>query len=1063
MLSVRVHAASVLFLCALPASADTVKFNRDIRPIMSDTCFRCHGPDAKSRMAGLRLDLREQALKPNKAGVAPIVPGDPEKSAIIQRIFADNPARIMPPSFAHKELTDKQKATIRQWVAEGAQYEGHWAYTPIRRPPVPEVSGGTVRNPIDAFIQERLAREGLKPSAEADRRTLLRRVTLDLNGVPPTPEELDAFVQDKSPDAYEKVVDRLLASPRYAEMQAMRWLDAVRYGDSSGFHGDNLWPAWPYRDYVLRAFRDNMPFDRFTREQIAGDLIPNATVDQKIASAYNRLNRESAEGGLQEKEYLAKYGADRVRTTTTVWLGATMGCAECHDHKFDPFTAKDFYSFKAFFADMRETGLIPDRGVKAWGTKLSLPTDDQKRRLEELDRKLESVRALMDKKADALEERRWAWEEDLLRKHKAGELEWKYQKPISAEAANGTVLKIYDAEPIDYNYYLNGSLASERKRGDGLIVAEGPNPDNDVYTVRLRPGSGTWTSVGLDVYQDESLPGNRLSRGGFGFFLSEVEIEADGKRLPVSIATSTQSGELPEQGAMAAVDGDPGTVWRVGFGEARNPFLAIRLAEPLRTTDSTVLTVRLRHESAERKANIGRFRLALNAGEYAWPESGDSGRKARAAKPDPEAATLSIQVDKGIPPDVLKALETPEEERTPQQTQLVREHFEWAAPEFQVLFADLKRLEFERDLLDASIPRVLVTESMRPRVTRVLRRGNFLDDSGEVVQPAIPAVFGHVETGGKRATRLDLANWIVSKENPLTSRTVVNRTWRAYFGIGLSKVLEDLGSQGELPTHLELLDWLAADFMDGWDMKKLVRTIVTSHTYRQASVSSPALDEKDPDNRLLARQSRFRVDAEIVHDISLAVAGLLKEHFGGPSVRPVQPEGYLQAMNFPKREYSPSHGDDLYRRALYTQWQRTFLHPSLLTFDAPTREECTVNRVNSNTPLQALDLLNDPIFVEAARVFAQYILSEGGTKLDARLDWAFRRALNRAPEKAERKILTDLHRKNLLRFRAQPDDARELLKVGEAPLAAGADPVEVAAMTTVARTILNLHETITRN
>jgi hypothetical protein len=804
-----------------------------------------------------------------------------------------------------------------------------------------------------------------------------------------------------------------------------------------------------------------MPFDRFTREQLAGDLLPNATVDQKIASAYNRLNRASAEGGIQPKEYLAKYGADRVRTASTVWLGATMGCAECHDHKFDPFTAKDFYSFKAFFADIRETGLIPDRGVRAWGTKLPLPNDDQKRRLEELDRQIEAVRGVLAKKSEALEEERWSWEEDLLRRHEAGELAWHYPKPVSAEASNGTVLKIYDSEPIDYNYYLNGSLASERKRGDGLVVAEGPNPDNEVYTVRIRPGAGTWTAVGLDVYQDESLPGNRLSRGGGGFFLSEVEIEADGKRLPVSLATSTQTGELPEQGAMAAIDGDPNTVWRVGFGEARNPFLALRLTEPLTTTAETVITVRLRHESQERKANIGRFRLALNSGRYAWPESGDSARKSRAKKPDPEAATLSIQVDKGIPPDVLKALQAPEEDRTPEQMRLVLEHFQWA--ELEVLYADMKRLELQRDLLDASIPRVLVTERMRPRVTRVLARGNFLDESGEIVEPAIPAVFGRLQTNGNRATRLDLANWIVSKDNPLTSRTLVNRTWRTYFGTGLSKVLEDLGSQGEWPTHPELLDWLAAEFMDDWDTRKLVRTIVTSHTYRQASAGSPALDEKDPDNRLLARQSRFRVDAEIVHDIALAVAGLLKEHFGGPSVRPVQPEGYLLAMNFPKREYSASHGDDLYRRALYTQWQRTFLHPSLLTFDAPTREECTVNRVNSNTPLQALVLLNDPLFVEASRVFAQNILAQGGKKLDAQVDWAFQRALNRNPQKAERKILTDLHRKTILQLKAHPQEARELLKIGEAPLPAETDPVELAAMTTIARTILNMHEVITRN
>lgn len=1047
-----------------------VKFNRDIRPIMSDTCFRCHGPDKKSRMAGLRLDIRDEATRTSKAGVTPIVPGDPEKSAIIQRVFATNPAKIMPPVNAHKDLRAEQKNTIRRWIAEGAKYEGHWAYEPVKRPTVPQVAGVT-GNAIDAFIRERLAREGLSPSPEADRRTLLRRVTFDLIGLPPTPEEMNAFLKDTGPRAYETVVDKLLSSPRYAELQTMRWLDAVRYADSSGFHGDNLWPAWPYRDYVLGAFRDNKPFDQFTREQLAGDLLPEATTEQKIASAFNRLNRASAEGGLQPKEYLAKYGADRVRTVSTVWLGSTMGCAECHDHKFDPFTAKDFYSMKAFFADVKETGLVPDRGVKAWGSKLMLPSEEQRKILADLDAQIADARKTLEKKTAELDERRWSWEEQIVSKYEKGELAWHYQRPISAESLHGAKLKIYNEELVSSNFYLNGSLASERKRGDGLVIAEGPNPDNETYTVQFKPGRGRWTAFGIDVFQDESLPGNRVSRGADRFVLTEVEAEAAGEKLGFVLATSHGFGELPEHGAMAAIDGNPRTGWAVSFGEARNPFLALRLSKPLVTDAQSVVTVRLQHDSPFRRATIGRFRLALSAGQFSWPETGDASAKNRAKKSDPEASTLATAVDKGLPPEVVKALHIPEEERTADLQTAVIEYYRWAEPDLQPFVVKLAKLEAERGRVDAEVPRSLFTERARPRATRILPRGNFLDESGEIVQPAIPAFLGRVGSDERRANRLDLANWVVSPQNPLTARVYVNRVWRQFFGTGLSKILEDVGSQGELPTHPELLDWLAAEFMQpsagadnahSWDMKHIVRTIVMSDTYRQSSLPTPAMEARDADNRLLARQNRFRVDAEVVHDVALAVSGLLVNKFGGPSVRPVQPEGYLAAMNFPKREYSESRGEDQYRRALYTQWQRTFLHPSLLTFDAPTREECTVNRVNSNTPLQALVLLNDPIFVEVARVFAENILRTPG-KWDGQIDWAFDRALNRAPGKEERKILAQLYKTNLARFRSHPSDADQLLSIGEAPLPAEPKKAELAAMTMVARALLNLHETIARN
>jgi len=1054
---------------ALAAAAEPVKFNRDIRPIMSDTCFRCHGPDKRARMAGMRLDRREEALKPTASGAIPIVPGDADKSAIVQRIFANDPARRMPPKYAEKTLTDAQKETIRRWVAEGAVYEGHWAYQPVKRPPVPEVADAKapIRNPIDNFIQARLAREGLTPSPEADRRTLLRRVTLDLTGIPPTPQEADAFLNDRSPDAYDKVVDRLLASPAYAEMRAMHWLDAVRFADSAGFHGDNLWPTWPYRDYVLRAFRDNKPFDQFTREQLAGDLLPNATREQEVAAAYNRLNRASAEGGLQPNEYLAKYGADRVRTLSTVWLGSTMGCAECHDHKFDPFTNKDFYAMKAFFADIRETGLIPDRGRGAWGEKLTLPTEEQAHRLAALDEQITAVRRGLDARAGQLKKERWGWEDRLLPDFEAGKLAWRYQRPVAATTANGATLTIYNDERVDSNFYLHGSLNSERKRGEGLIVASGPNPDNETYTVTLKPGEGAWTALGLDVFQDESLPGTRFARGADRFVLTEVDAELTepggaARKLSFVLATSGGLGERVENPPMAAIDGDPKTGWGVTIIEEYNPFLALRFAEPLHTSTDSVVTVRLHHDSDLRHATIGRFRLALSAATYAWPENGESAAKTDASPADNPALTLTVAAGRGLPPDLPKILRRQEDERSAEQKDAVLDFFEFSMPELQPAYVRLAQLRSERDLLYAAIPRVVLTEATRPRITRILPRANWMDETHEIVEPAVPAFLAKLETDGRRATRLDLANWIVSPQNPLTARAYVNRLWREFFGTGLSKVLEDLGSQGEWPVNPELLDWLAAEFMHDWDMRRIVRTIVTSHTYRQSSMSTAQIDERDPDNRLLARQNRYRVDAEIVHDIALSVSGLLVEQFGGPSVRPYEPEGYLAAMNFPKREYSASRGTDLYRRALYTEWQRTFLHPTLLTFDAPTREECTVNRVSSNTPLQSLDLMNDPIFVESARVFAENIVRQGGAAFDRQLDWAFERAMNRAPGAEERQILKDLYRKNLDRFRASPESAADLMSVGAAPQAGDPKP-ETAAMTLVARAILNLHETITRN
>src|SRR5262245_14251232 len=714
-----------------------VSFNRDIRPIMSDTCFRCHGPDKNARMADLRLDIREEALKRTGSGSTPIVPGKPAESEVVRRVFAADAGQIMPPEYAHKTLTQTQKETIRQWVSEGARYEGHWSFQPIRRPVAPALPtpAAPIRNPIDTFVQARLAKEGLKPSSEADRRTLIRRVALDLTGLPPSPAEVEAFLRDSSPDAYEKVVDRLLASPRYAEKQATSWLDAVRYADTRGFHNDIQQPAWPYRDYVLRAFLENKPFDAFTREQLAGDLLPGASAEQKVATAYNRILRTSEEGGIQDKEYLAKYGADRVRTAGSMWLGLTMGCAECHDHKFDPITAKDFYAMKAFFADIKEDGILPGSGPKAWASKLTLPSETQTEQLTRFKEAEKTADQALEKKTLEAMGREGEWEQRLMADYQSGHLKWQYQRPLTAVSTHGATLTIFNDETLDSNLYViasSASLEARRQPGNGLIVANGPNPDHEIYTVRFKPGTGTWTALGVQAVQDETLPAVRLARGADRFLLSEVEAEVAEPGRPVHelgfiLATTNGSGEAPENAPAFAIDANPATGWGVSSGEGKSPMLALRFAEPVRTTDVSEIIVRLRHESSFRRATLGRFRLAVSAGQQSWPELGDA------------AVDLGLSVESsrlprggvrdGLPGNIAEALKVPGDSRTEAQKKVLREYFQWSAPELQSPFAQREKAKAARALLEADIPVVLVTEATTPRETHLLPRGNWMDDS----------------------------------------------------------------------------------------------------------------------------------------------------------------------------------------------------------------------------------------------------------------------------------------------------------------------------------------------
>jgi hypothetical protein len=1023
---------AVMALAAAPptpkrAVVERVDFNRDVRPLLSENCFTCHGRDASRRQAGLRLDLPEEAAKKLASGRSAVVPGNVAASELIDRITTKTP-RIMPPASTGKKLTPRQIAVLRAWVAQGAPYAPHWAYIALKRPtpPTPPADRAEAkvwawaRTPIDRFLLARLTQEGLRPSPAADRPALIRRVNLDLTGLPPTPQEVDAFVQDRSPNAYEKVVDRLLASPHYGERMAVSWLDLVRYADTVGYHGDQDLSIWPYRDYVINAFNSNKRFDVFTREQLAGDLLPHPTQEQRVASGYNRLGMMSTEGGIQDKEYRAKYAADRVRNASTVWLGATLGCAECHDHKYDPYAQKDFYRFAAFFADLKEKGFY-DGGFPRgdWGPSLRLPTDAQKAELEKLDAGIATAKKALAAVSNDTLTAGWAkWEADVRALDANKALGWTVAKPTQAASSGGSTLTI---------------------GADGVILVSGALPAFDTYTVTVPATPGRIAALRLEALGDESLPGNGIARAGIYFVLSEFEVavqRGSGVAQPVPLVSVAVNADDEGYPGLAAIDGRPDTGWGQRSGAANTA--VFRLAEPLVGSADTRLIIRLRHETKPRLA-IGKFRLSLTGVAQ---------------------ADLSPQ---GLPDPVLAALRKAPDQRTRAETDALTAAYRNVAPELEAARQRVAHLEADRLLLLGQIPQTQVSEAGEPRVIHVLPRGNWMDDSGEIVLPGAPHFLKQIARDG-RATRLDLADWIVSPDNPLTARVFVNRLWKLLFGVGLAKNLDDFGAQSELPMHPDLLDWLASEFVDsGWDIKHMVRLMVTCSAYKQTATTTPALLAQDPYNRLYARQSAVRLDAEFVRDMALRVSGLLADRIGGPSVRPYQPRGYLAPLNFPRREWASDVGEDQYRRGLYTHWQRTFLHPSMVAFDAPSREEGTCTRAVSNTPMQALVLLNDPTFVEAARVFAERIARQGGRTFEQRVAFAYRTALSRAPRPEEVALLRRLYRSQYARYSADRTAAEKVIAAGEQPVAKGLDAVELAAWTSVARVLLNLHETITRS
>ncbi|MBL8763956.1 MAG: PSD1 domain-containing protein [Phycisphaerae bacterium] len=1167
------------------ASSSVPRYGRDIRPILSDRCFKCHGPDEGSRQAKLRLDDRDAATAPREHGAA-VIPGDAGSSALWKRISAHQAEEVMPPPTAGKKpLSETEKDLLRRWIDAGAEYEPHWAFVPPRRPEVPALPDrGWARNPIDAFVGHRLGEEAMRPSPEADRETLARRVFLDLTGLPPTPAEIDAFLGDESDGAYERLVDRLMNEEPYqtrmAERLAAPWLDQARYADTNGIHMDAGRQMWLWRDWVIEAYRRNMPFDQFVTEQMAGDLIPGATVEQQVASGFNRNHVTTDEGGAIAEEYLVEYAAERTATTGSVFLGLTLGCARCHDHKFDPVSMAEFYSLYAYFNSIEEPGLysqLPDP-QRAFEPFIVVPTVEQRARRSELDSELAELRSRI--AAPTPEEEAQRSEFFAVVRRTTG-VDWAPTSVIGVRSVAGATLT---------------------QQSDGSILASGDNPAKDEYRIVLRTDAKGLRMIALEALRDASLPMGRVGRAPNGnAVLSGIEAEA------VSVADPSIKSPIRLSWAWADVeqgDGDYRVVnairpggregWAVAAHQREGDRAAMFLSEePFGFEGGTEIHVSLRFESHYAQHAFGRVRLSVGSisneglawlptGESAWfavgpfmPGSADeayekdfgpehatalefdhgfgagnaywryapnladgrlnndvsnglavtyagrvihsptarrvevslgsddgfrlylngnevAGKKVdRSLAADQDKAVLDLVPGRNVV--VFKVVNTggiggmfwravptegtlsndlvavllPDTARTTDRTD--RAGVAWKlqfSPRYRELSDAIARAETSAKELEAAYPKTMVMKELStPRPTFVLKRGAYdKPDLSRPVARGVPAALGKLPEGAP-PHRLGLAQWLVSPEHPLVARVAVNRMWEMLFGHGIVRTTEDFGYQGEWPTHPELLDWLAVDFREhGWDVRRVLRLMVTSATYRQRSRVRPEIVAKDPDNRLLAFFPRSRLAAEQIRDQALYVSGLLVERSGGPSVKPYQPEGLWQEVAMLQsntRVYERGKGDELWRRSMYTYWKRAAPPPSLMTFDAPTRETCTIRRIATNTPLQALVLWNDVQYVEAARGLAQRVLSAGGDDR-SRLTLLVRLCAGRRPGDEEMNALTAALEGFRERFRASPEDAMKLLSVGESPRAEGMDVSELAAWAVLANATLSMDSAITK-
>lgn len=1034
------------------AQAGRVDYGRDVLPILSDNCYHCHGPDENARKARLRLDQKEGAFRTRKDKTV-IVPGKPAQSELVRRITSKDPDEVMPPPDSNRRLTGEQIELLRRWVEQGATWGVHWAFEAPNRPELPKTARqGWMRNGIDAFVLARLEQEGFGPSEQATKERLIRRVTFDLTGLPPTLAEIDAFVADPSPDAYEKVVDRLLASARYGERMAADWLDIARYADTHGYQMDRYRPMWPYRDWVIKAFNANLPFDEFITWQVAGDLLPNATKEQRLATAFNRLHMQNEEGGIVEEEFRVAYVVDRVNTLATAFLGLTTECSRCHDHKFDPLTQKDFYSLFAFFQNIDESGQTTYFTEAMPVPTLLLSSDEQ-------DAKLAELKGMIEAKAKELEAIRG--------KRETAEAfeEWLKGKGELPKALPGLVAA-YDFEGIE-----KGKVANAADAAKPANAVEGPKlVEGKVGKAAKLSGENGFTFPGVGhftradafslalwvrtpdhaarsvVVHHSRAPIDAGSRG-YELLLEEGKVALGlhhmwpGNSLKVvtkqavainewTHVTATYDGSGRASGIHIYVNGSPAEfdvirdgLWKditYGGGE---PELAIGY--------------RFRDNGFKGGA-VDEFRVfnrAITQGEAGLL----AGRKELS---DAWAATDALNVAR--------------------RAELLEYFLCNVYESARTVDKELHALRDLQNKLITPIPEAMVMNEMeRPKPAFILKRGAY-DAPGEQVSAETPAFLPPMSKEWPR-NRLGLARWLISGEQPLTSRVIVNRAWQQMFGRGIVETSDNFGSQGTPPTHPELLDWLAREFAGEmrWDMKRLLKTIATSATYRQSSRASGELLARDPANQLLGRGPARRLSAEMLRDQALADGGLLAEKLGGPSVKPYQPEGLWDvAMGRPK--YDQSHGEDLYRRSLYTFWKRTVPPPTMMTFDSADRSNCAARRQSTSTPLQALALLNDVQVVEAARHVSERMLKEGGKNVDERVGWAFRLVTGRPASEKELAVLRRLYEEQRELFAAEPKAAEKLLTVGEAKVDAALDRVDLAAGTVLAQALLNHDEAVMR-
>jgi len=1033
--------ASSLVFAAAPA-AERVQFNRDIRPIFSDTCFACHGPDENKVKGKLRLDSLDAARKGGKSGEAAIIPGHPEKSEVMKRLLTSDADEHMPPADFHKVLSKDQIALVERWIKEGAEYQGHWAFQTPVKPVVPSIPAGG--NAIDAFLAQGLAAKGLQANGEAPKATLLRRAALDLTGLPPSDADLQAYLADTSADAWSKALDRLLASPHYGENMAMQWLDFARYADSNGFQSDTQRTMWPYRDWVIKAFNDNKPFDAFTVEQLAGDLLPNATRDQIVATAFHRNHRLNGEGGRIVEEWFAENVIDRIETTGSTWMALTMNCCRCHDHKYDPITQKEFYQFFAYFNSNEESGVLGDFGgagtTRRGGNTpplLALPTEEQQKKIDETVAALtaaeSALKAIPTSQPDVFA--KW-----LERQRAAYTKEGSAWNPLADEKVTAK------------------EIAAFKRLDDGSWLVSGGVAAKETYVIEATPAAGLLTALRLEALPDDSLPSKSLGRAFNGnFVLSAFEVHlrtSDGQTTHLPLVKAEADYDQPgwsiaKLGPAPMAKGKPKKAdntkagWAIGGNMAENRVArkAIFTIAPTTVPAGAKLVVTLRHDAVSGHS-IGRFRLNV------------SGQ-------DPKL--LSLKTDAAAEA-ARRLLAKPADQLTKADQKALEKLFADSPehPRAQAV-AKVAAAKMAHDAAVAAPITVMVMKEIeKNRDAFVLLRGEY-DKIGPKVERKLPAFLPPLPAGEPN-NRLGFARWLVSGQHPLTGRVWVNRAWERFFGIGLVKTSENFGSQAEWPSNPALLDWLAVEFVDRkWDMKAMHKLIMSSAAYRRSAAVTPEMLEKDPDNRLLARGPRFRLPAEVIRDQALWTAGLLVDKQGGPSVKPYMPEAVWDETSVygDMRNYKSDTGEGLWRRSLYTIWKRTAAPPTMLLFDSAGREVCTVKRSRSNTPMQALSLLNEVTFVEAARKLAEQSLRQPGDN-DAKLAWTFRKVVRRDATPAELAVLRKGLDKRLATYAADATLAPKLLAQGLSPAATDLDCNQLAAWTATANILLNLDETVTR-